>query len=168
MKPRNKIRRHVAGMLRSPEWLAQIPSAAFLQAPNPRTRTAKDRRNWWRFGRLCSAFGLTWALVTYLISAGILAVGAQALVAVSVAALLGLGTMAAYYKYLRETDELQRRIQLEGLALGFGAGIFWSVIGSMVARAGTTVPDHVSVLSIMMCVYAIGITVASHRYGANN
>ena len=40
-----------------------------------RRGTAQDRRNWWRFTRLCCAFGLTWALVTYLISAGIVAVG---------------------------------------------------------------------------------------------
>lgn len=128
--------------------------------------TPQDRRNWWRFGRLCCAFALTWALVTYLTSAGYLTAGAQALAAVSVAALLSLGTMAAYYKYLRDTDELQRRIQLQGLALGFGAGVFWSVLGSMVARAGATVPDYLGVPPIMLCAYVIGVSLASHRYGA--
>jgi len=86
--------------------------------------------------------------------------------ATAMPALAGLGVMAAYYRFLRETDELLRSIQLNGLAVGFGAGIFWSVLGSMIARTGWTTPEVLSVSMVMFGAYAIGVTITAHRHGA--
>jgi hypothetical protein len=74
--------------------------------------------------------------------------------------------MAGYYRFLRQTDELQRRVQIDGLALGFGAGVFWSVLNSMLVLAGAELPDSLGILPVMVCGYAAGVSVAAHRHGA--
>lgn len=127
--------------------------------------TPRDRGNWFWVMGLSSAFALSWALVTYLIAAGYLPPGSMALAATSVPVLAGLGLMGAYYRFLRETDELQRLVQINALALGFGAGVFWSVLISMLARAGVTTPDAMSVPAVMICAYCVGGAITAHRHG---
>ena len=127
--------------------------------------TPKDRRNWFLVMGFSSAFALSWAVVTYLIAAGYVPPGSLALTATSVPVLAGLGLMGAYYRFLRETDELQRLVQINALALGFGAGVFWSVLSSMLGRAGVITPDAMSVPLVMVCAYSIGGAITAHRHG---
>ena len=39
---------------------------------------------------------------------------------------LGIGALLAYVRFLQRADELMQRIQLEGLALGFGVGVVFA------------------------------------------
>ncbi len=128
--------------------------------------TALDRRNWLIFAGLCSAFGLMWAGVTYLIAAGYVATGVPAVAATLVPALTGIAAILAYYRFLRQTDELQRRVQINGLALGFGGGVYWSILDAMLTRAGMAPPDTMNALMVMVLLYMVGVTFSSHRYGA--
>jgi hypothetical protein len=127
--------------------------------------TPSDRKNWFWVMGLSSTFAFSWALITYLISAGYVPPGAPALAVTSVPILVALGLMGAYYRFLCETDELQRLVQVNALALGFGAGMFWSVFSSMLARAGAATPDSMSVPLIMVCAYCVGAAITAHRHG---
>lgn len=76
----------------------------------------------------------------------------------------GVILLAAYTRYLREIDELQRAIQLRALALGFGGG-FLGICGYVTFQPlGAPQVDPVSLLVVMPVLYAIGILVGSGRY----
>ena len=50
--------------------------------------------------------------------------------------LIGAGTLWSWLRYLREADELQRRIQLNAVALGFGVTFVWITSYSALTAAG--------------------------------
>jgi hypothetical protein len=114
-------------------------------AADPSEMTIGDRRNQRR-----SAF---WVMlwVISLIGTGLLFRSRRGLVPAGaiywlVAALplvVAVGAMWSWARYLREADELQRRIQLNALAFGFGVSLF--SVGSyavlVVAGAPTLEPD---------------------------
>ena len=89
--------------------------------------TPTDKRN----NRLILAWSLAWA-VGLTVAAQTLkgrifdvAIGANALtwVIALVPVALFVGVLRAYLRFVRGTDELQRLIQLQALAVGFGAGL---------------------------------------------
>jgi hypothetical protein len=49
---------------------------------------------------------------------------------------IAAGAMWFFARYLREADELQRRIQLNALALGFGVTFFWIATYGGLIEAG--------------------------------
>lgn len=78
--------------------------------------------------------------------------------------LLALMTLKAYLRFLRMTDEMQRRVQIEGLAVGFGAGWMFT-IGYLVAEAAGAPPLNLAVLVFIMTAGLLsGNWVAMSRY----
>ena len=72
--------------------------------------------------------------------------------------------LAAYIRYLREIDELQRAIQLRAMALGFGGG-FLAICGYVTFQPlGAPRVDPVSLLAVMPVLYAIAVVAGSGRY----
>jgi hypothetical protein len=49
---------------------------------------------------------------------------------------VGAGGNWSWFRYLREADELQRRIQLNALAFGFCVTYFWIVSYTVLVAAG--------------------------------
>ena len=78
--------------------------------------------------------------------------------------LVALMTMRSYLTFLRMTDEMQRRVQIEGLAVGFGTG--WGfTIGYVVAEAAGAPPLNLSVLVLIMTGgWLTGNWIAMRRY----
>ncbi|MDY7091498.1 MAG: hypothetical protein SX243_00855 [Acidobacteriota bacterium] len=78
--------------------------------------------------------------------------------------LFGAGVMLAYARYLRETDELQRLIQLQALALGWGGTFF--VIGGyeVLERLGAPVGEFDDATMVMAVFYVLGTVLAWRRY----
>ena len=70
--------------------------------------------------------------------------------------------MLAFRRFLREADELQRRIQLEALALGFGAAVVGAAAYRLLERAGAT--DVSDVIMILAVGYSVGVIAGQRRY----
>jgi apolipoprotein N-acyltransferase len=90
---------------------------------------------------------------------------AVVLAAVILTALAGVATIVAHFRYLRQTDELRRKIELEALALAFGIGVvggmsWWLLVVSGVGK-GT---DLGFVFVAMLLLYSAGILVGCRRY----
>jgi hypothetical protein len=81
-----------------------------------------------------------------------------------VAVLPGLFTIRAYMRFVREADELQRRIQLEALALGFGAGALFMMAWRLVEKAGGPGLDVNDPLLVMFFVWMLAQVLVARRY----
>lgn len=116
-------------------------------AREPVLVSEENRRPWWAFG--CSAeltrrdlanmrrlniyvflTMFSWLAVILVLSRELLAptvgVGMIALPVV-----LGFYMVRAAFRFLRDADELTRRIQIEAMAVGFGAGFVANLLGEM-------------------------------------
>ena len=104
---------------------------------------------------LAAAFGL---------KSGLLEGKGPILAAITVTTLLGIASVAAYVRYVRDADELQGRIQLEGLAGGFAGAFLSQFTLRLLERAGLGNTDRIDSFLVMCVCYAIGVVVASRRY----
>lgn len=135
--------------------------------PTPAECPRAARRGWRRDVRLAGA-SLAWAVcfagARSLIRHGLLPGGVVPWLVAALPTVAGVVLVAAYTRYLREIDELQRAIQLRAMALGFGGG-FLGICSYVTFQAlGGPQMDPVDLLAIMPVVYAIGIIVDSWRY----
>ena len=125
--------------------------------------TPRDRGN---FRRVNIALAI-WALV-FLGSTALLRFGAVEGAAAWLVA-LAPATMAViairhYVRFLRAADELLRLIQLEGLALGFGAGFVFMTSWRLFERAGAPHLDVSDGLLVMILFWTLGQVLAARRY----
>lgn len=97
------------------------------------------RREWWPFG------------VT--------------LVGVICTALFGIATVLAYRRFLQETDELRRKIEVEALALAFGVGVVGGLTYHLLAVSGA-VPEtgFAYVFVVMLFTHPLGVLIGRRRY----
>ena len=72
--------------------------------------------------------------------------------------------MLAYLKFLREADELARKIQFDGIAFAFGVGILLTVGYQMFEWAGAPVLELSTVATIMLVAFSVGQINAMRRY----
>lgn len=125
------------------------------------------RRGWRRDVRLAGA-SLVWAVcfvgARSLIRHGLLPGGAVPWLVAALPTVAGVVLVAAYTRYLREIDELQRAIQLRAMALGFGGGFLGICSYVTFQPLGGPQVDPVDLLVIMPVVYAIGVVVETGRY----
>jgi hypothetical protein len=79
-------------------------------------------------------------------------------------AALGVAAVWSYFRLLRRADELERKIQVEALALGFGAGAVAMMADRLAERAGAAPLDVNDALLVMLLAYAVGVVLARRRY----
>ncbi len=79
---------------------------------------------------------------------------------------LGFQTLRSYLQYLRGADELLRRLQLEALAIGFGAGIVFSIFYPLFEPFGAPHAGARSTAVVMMVVWSVGSLLGPRRYSA--
>ena len=75
----------------------------------------------------------------------------------------GFSVLAAYGRYLRETDEFQRLIHLEGLAWAFGGTILAVSSYRLLERLGAPSYEANHVIAAMGLLYAFGTLVATWK-----
>lgn len=68
----------------------------------------------------------------------------------------GIAVLIAYMSYLREIDELQRRIIVDALALALGVGILGGCVYSLLVTTGYIMEEEVSDLILLMCIAHAG------------
>ena len=126
--------------------------------------TAADRRNqkWfvaWTFAWAATFVVASWALKNHREALG---VGGWALALLP--NIFAIGTMLAYLKFLRNADELLRRIQLEGLAIGFGTGIIFAMGYQLLERAGAPALAVDDFMLVLCGGWVAGQLIATWRY----
>ena len=114
--------------------------------------------NWWAVST-----SLLFVGTTLLLDGGVIAgpVG-WALAAVTVVA--ALFAVRAYRAFLHGADELLRKIQLEGLALGFGAGVVFMLGYRLLERLGAPKLDVNDPLLVLVVFWALGLWIGVRRY----
>lgn len=120
------------------------------------TGTAADRRN----QLLCVAWILVWALSFTGASRWLeWRAGADGplewLVAI-LPNLLAFGALFSYLRYLRRTDEMMRKLQLEGLAIGFGVSVIGTTGYQLFERVDAPPMATGDVAVMLMMAFVIG------------
>lgn len=117
-----------------------------------------------RFSALLIAWTLSFAVATVILGKHLVVSAASAIVLATVPTLLGIATVRAYVRFLREADELLRKIHVEAMAWGFGAGAVFMLGYRLFERIGAPKLDVSDAFIVMMLATAVGQYVARRRY----
>ncbi len=125
----------------------------------------RDRAN----GRRVMLWSIGWAVTMLMASAALTMErfdgGSVAFVAAGLSFILGVGTVGAYRIFLRETDELRQKIEMESLAVAFGVGVVGGMAYSQIMGAlNLGEPNLAYVIAAMLIVRSIGVGVGIRRY----
>ena len=130
------------------------------------TATESDTRNERRIVGWSMAMALTFVAATFVITGDIVTHAAATVVlAVGVAA-LGVVLVLAYRRFIDQTDELMRKIQLEALALTVGAGWVSAFVYSLLQNGDLVSAEWATTTLIMVLAitYTIGVVLGRRRY----
>ena len=125
---------------------------------------ARDRRNLNRANAWMAIWLAFFALSTWLIKGGLVATGPVGWVVAAFPTAVAVGAILAYGRYLREADELQRKIQLQALALGFGVGLFFGFGYRLFERLGAPRADISDASVVIVFFYFVGLWLGRRRY----
>lgn len=126
--------------------------------------TERDAHNIRIFNAWAISASLLFALSLILIGKGIIEVGPVAWALTGATVLSTILTMHFYVVFLRAADELLRKIQLEGLALGFGAGVVFMIGYNLFERLGAPEANISDPMVVMVVFWAIGQWRGLRRY----
>ena len=126
--------------------------------------TEADRRNNRRFTMWCIAWALaiigsTWIVETF--------EGLPRIPAILIALapnVFAFAALIAYMRFLRMTDELQRRIQIEGLAVGFGVGWIFAIGYLVLQSVGAPALSVTAMILVMTAGWIVGNVMAIRHY----
>lgn len=121
-----------------------------------------DRRNQRWFVALLVAWALSFAAATRTLRLDTLQTPTTWLAAIA-PVVLGLVAVFLYLRMLRGMDELIRRVQLEGLGLGFGVGLVFVAGYGLLELAGAPGWGNTPV-AVMLFAWTAGQMLAIRRY----
>lgn len=91
--------------------------------------------------------------------------GLISMLAIVINAGLGIGMTVMFIRFLNHLDELQRKIQMDSLAISVGFGIVGGATLSLLATANFIPQAEASyVMFLMMGSYVVGVIVGEVRY----
>lgn len=126
--------------------------------------TPRDRRNLARMTWALAAWAVCFVGVSQLIKRDLLPEGPAPWLLAVLPLAVGVFVLVAYARFLNEADELQRIIQLQALALGFG-GSFFALCGYRIfERLGAPAANLVDAALVMVVIYTIAAFVGWRRY----
>jgi hypothetical protein len=125
--------------------------------------TPRDQANVRRVSLALLLWVLVWIAARLLLDFGALE-GAAAWLMALAPCTLALIIVRHYVRFLREADELLRLVQLEGLALGFGACFVFTTTYRLLEQAGAPDLDINDSLLVMVGFWALGMWLAKRRY----
>lgn len=137
---------------------------SFFETITCHSGTALDRRNQYVFVAWCFAWAVIFTASNWLLKSDYALSATAAWLAAIVPNLIGIGMVLAYLKFLRQADELIRKMQVEGLAMGFGVGILFALGYQVFERAGAPHLELDDLAVIMMAGWMAGQLVAYWRY----
>jgi hypothetical protein len=124
-----------------------------------------DRRNLRRYNAWALIFALGFmASIVLLATTSLTETAVVAWTVALVPDVLGVMAVRAYVRFLREADELVRKIHLEATALGFGAGVVFILGYSAAEQAGAPELEPSIAAAFMLVMAGIGQWLAGRRY----
>ena len=126
--------------------------------------TANDRRNLMRFNYWSLAWMLLWALALVAVKRLEIFHGAPGWALAALTVVPGVVALRTYVTFLREADELLRKIQLEALALAFGTGVLFMMSWRLVEALGGPQLDISQPVVVMFVVWALAQWLVARRY----
>lgn len=126
--------------------------------------TAADRRNNRRFTVWCLAWAAALIGATWIVDSYDSVVGPIAWLVALSPNIFAIGALVAYLRYLRMADEMQRRIQVEGLAIGFGTGWIFTIGYLVLQSAGAPAIPLTAIILVMTAGWIVGNIIAVRHY----
>jgi len=122
-------------------------------------------RNALRLNGWLLAWALSWAGASRGIKHEWMPAGGPTYLAILISTGIGVGLILAYRRFLRDGDELQRKIQLDALAISLGVGLVGTGAYRLTERAGMVAETDVSNIILLIAVaYSIAVVVGNWRY----
>lgn len=126
--------------------------------------TPVDRRNNRRFTIWCLAWAGTIITATWIIESFDNLPTAATWTIATLPNVFAFLALVSYLRFLRMTDELQRRIQIEGLAVGFGVGWIFAIGYLVMQSAGAPELPVTAMILIMTGGWIAGNLLAIRHY----
>lgn len=125
--------------------------------------TERDRRNQWVAVGWIFIWSLTFVVASFLLKKDLVSGPARWGVAIF-PTLVGIGTIMVYRRFLVQADELQRKIQLDALAFGFGVGVIGSVGLKLLQRVSGYEFEITDPMLLMVVAYSLAAVTGARRY----
>jgi hypothetical protein len=126
--------------------------------------TPIDRRNNRRFTGWCLAWAAALIGATWIVDSYDSVVGPIAWLVALSPNIFAIGALVAYLRFLRMADEMQRRIQIEGLAIGFGTGWIFTIGYLVLQTAGAPAIPLSAIILVMTAGWIVGNIIAVRHY----
>lgn len=127
--------------------------------------TVRDRQNQRRIIAWSFLWMASWVALVRGIDNEWMPAGWPVALAVALTLLPAALTLLAYRRFLREADELRRKIELDALALAFGVGVVGGMSYFALGRAGVVaMDDFLSVILAMVATHSLGVWIGHRRY----
>ncbi len=127
--------------------------------------TETDKANsvrvvWWSLAWTTAWVGTTLAIRKEMFSSDYISIGL-----ILLTALLGIGLLFAYRRFLAEADELRRRIELEGMAVGAGVALVGGVTWYLLDQVGMITSAEITDVVVIACLsYCLAVLNGHRRY----
>lgn len=125
--------------------------------------TEADRKNQYRMLGWMAAWGVSYIGGTAILRLDDLSSAVQWGTPV-LALILAVATLVAYLKFLREADELTRKIQMDGMAVGCGMAVVVTLGYQMFEWAGAPALSMNTVATVILVSVSAGQLNAMRRY----
>lgn len=126
--------------------------------------TERDQQNVQRFIAAVLGWSVAFAVATFLLRYNRDSLGVLAYAVAVIPTLLGMVAISAYVKFVRDADELVRRVHLEALAVGFGVGMLFMMGYRLFERVGAPKLDMNDPLLVMTFAWTAWQIIAARRY----
>lgn len=123
--------------------------------------------DWGNLKRLLGAYFL-WAVcfagASQLLKRGLVTEGPLLWLVIAAPLLVSLVVIATFVRFLRQADELQRIVQLQALAVGFGGTFFAATGYRLFERIGATPADIGDLALVMAFFYSAAVVLGWSKY----
>ncbi len=142
----------------------ELPRRSLWETIQSCTGTLQDKRNSRRFTLWCLAWALAYVGAHWILKADLGLATALVWLLVSVPILLMIAAVFSYMHFLRNADELLQKIQMQGLAMGFGAAVVFVTGYQLLEAAGASEMQTDHLLMVMMFSWVAGQLHGAWRY----
>lgn len=132
-------------------------------SPHEPAPTACDTRDQLRLAAVCLLWAILFAGGMSLIKRELLPSGPLPWLIALLPWIAAVFVLFEFVRYLRRADELQRLIQLQAMAWGFGGGFFLICGYALFEQAGAPASD-LRIVAAMPVLYAIATLIGTWRY----
>jgi hypothetical protein len=126
--------------------------------------TLQDKHNSRRFSLWCLAWAVAYVGAHWTLKADLELATALVWLLVFTPILLMLAAVLSYMHFLRNADELLQKIQIQGLAVGFGAAVVFVTGYQLLEAAGASEMQSDHLLMVMILSWVAGQLYGSWRY----